>query len=38
MGLNQVNHSKSLSKNLSSAFNDKHIFKAMREVNKSDEQ
>ena len=37
MGLKQTNHSQNLSDKSSSAFNDKHIFSAMKEVNKSDE-
>ena len=37
MGLHQVNQSQNYSDKSSSAFNDKHIFSAMKEVNKSDE-
>ena len=36
MGLHQVNQSQNYSDKSSSAFNDKHIFLAMKEVNKSD--
>ena len=37
MGLKQTNQSQNLSDKSSSAFNDKHIYSAMHEVNKSDE-
>ena len=36
MGLKQTNHSQNLSDKSTSAFNDRHIYSAMKEVNKSD--